>query len=434
MGGTSMADYIPFVNNEGDATIARKYFADAHCMRVPLESVAATVPLLEPGTALWVDATVDAYDCILGTTWPMDIGTEPPESVEAQWPLDEQGAKQDDWKYELWKRWYAQFGRFTGYRVLTDPKYWVKQYADELNAFVAENLDACMGYKPLWLSVPQLPVPPGGGRNKINRMLAEAAGLWKDRTKPDARLILPAVFTSSTILRRKPHRDDKLQAAMHDYQLARADGMWVVDVTLSDQNLSENFTDRYSALLAFHQALKEQLPRDAPVIVGPYWGMNIVLWVRGLCQHPALGIGTSYTYYTPMSPIQKGRPKLAIPPLRRMAIASPEMRAWLEQVLADLPPTDSMYPSLQQLLDQLPVLANKDVAKDQLAAFYKEWLDTIAVTLPQERALRLYEDLSQAYVLGRRLPHMPKGVLSADGSVSVREPGKVAEQLMLMSL
>ena len=144
-------------------------------MRVPLETIAATVPLLEPGTPLWVDATVDAYDCILGTTWPMDIGTEPPETVEARWPLDKQGAKQDDWKYELWKRWYGQFGRFTGYRVLTDPKYWVKRHADELNAFVAENLDACMEHKPLWISVPQLPIPPGGGRNKINRMLAEAA-------------------------------------------------------------------------------------------------------------------------------------------------------------------------------------------------------------------------------------------------------------------
>ena len=37
-----MADYVPFINNESDGTIARKYFADAHCMRVPLESVAAT--------------------------------------------------------------------------------------------------------------------------------------------------------------------------------------------------------------------------------------------------------------------------------------------------------------------------------------------------------------------------------------------------------
>ena len=55
-----------------------------------------------------------------------------------------------------------------------------------------------------------------------------------------------------------------------------------------------------------------------------------------------------------------------------MAIASPETKAWLEQVLANLPPTDSPYPSLRQLLDQLPVLANKDVANDQLAAFYRE--------------------------------------------------------------
>jgi hypothetical protein len=434
MGGTPMTDYVPFVNNEADSAIARKYFADAHCMRVILESIETIMPLLDAGTLLWVDATVDAYDCILGTTWPTDIGTESAEAIETQWPLDEQGARQDDWKYELWKRWHGLFGRFTGYRVLTDPKYWVRQYSDELNAFVAECLDACMEHKPIWLSVPQLPVPPGGGRNKINRMLAEAAGLWKDRTKPDVKLILPLILTSAAILRRRGRREEKLQTALHDYQLAKADGIWAVDVTLSDQNLSENFNERYSALLAFHQALKERLPQDATIVAGPYWGMNIVLWVRGLCQYPALGVGTSYTYYTPMSPIQKGRPKLAIPPLRRMAVASPELRGWLEQVLADLPPTDSLYPSLQQLLDQLPVLANKDVARDQLAAFYKEWFDGIAVTPPNERSLRLYEDLSRAYILGRRLPQIPKGVLSADGSVSVREPGKVAEQLMLVSL
>jgi hypothetical protein len=275
-----MADYIPFVNNEGDATLTRKYFADSHCARVPLESIERIVPALPDEMPLWVDATVDAYDCILSTAWPMDIGNEPPEAVEAQWPLDEEGVKQDDWKYEMWRRWYSLFGRFTGCRVLTDPKYWVKEHRDELNAFVAECLDACMEYHPVWLTVPQLPIPPGGSRNKINRMLAEAAGRWKSRMRPE----------------------------------------------------------------------------------------------------------------------------------------------------------DRMYPSLKELHDQLPLLANKDVAKDQLASVYKDWIDNITATVPNERALRLYEDLSRAYVLGRRLPQMPKGVLSGDGSAGVREPGKVAEQLMLMSL
>lgn len=429
-----MAEYIPFVNNEADGAIAAKYFADACCVRMPLESAAAVTPLLAPGTPLWADATVDAYDCILGTTWPVDIGTEPPEAIEARWPLDEQDARQDEWKYELWRRWHAQFGRFTGFRILTDPKYWVKPHIDELRTFVAENLDACMAHRPVWLSAPQLPIPSGGGRNRINRMLAEAAGDWKEQAKPDAKLILPVVFTSAATLRHKPQRDDKLAAVLRGYELAHADGVWVVDITLSDQNLSDNFPDRYSSLLAFHQKLKEQLPRDAITVAGPYWGMNLVLWVRGLCQYPALGIGTSYTYYTPMTPLQPGRPKLAIPPLRRIAVASPELQTWLDQVLAELPPTDSIYPSLQQLRDQLPVLMNRDVARDQLGGFYKEWFDTLAMMTPQDRALRLYEDLSQAYVLGRRLPNMPKGVLSSDGSVSVREPGKVAEQLMLMSL
>jgi hypothetical protein len=433
-GNLLMADYIPFVNNEGDATPARKYFADSHCVRVLLESIERIVPALPDEMPLWVDATVDAYDCILSTACPMDIGNEPPEAVETQWPLDEEGIKQDEWKYEMWRRWYSLFGRFTGYRILTDPKYWVKEYRDELNAFVAECLDACVEYRPIWITVPQLPIPPGGSRNKINRMLAEAAGRWKSRTRPDAKLILPVVFTSSAILRRKPQRDDKLETALQCYSLALADGMWVVDMTLSDQNLSDNFLDRYSSLLAFHYGLRERLGSDAPVVAGPYWGMNLVLWVRRLCRHPALGIGTSYTYYTPMSPIQKGRPKLAIPPLRRIAVASPELQAWLEEVLADLSPDDSMYPSLKGLHDQLPLLANKDVAKDQLASSYKDWIDSITATVPNERALRLYEDLSRAYVLGRRLPRMPKGVLSGDGSAGVREPGKVAEQLMLMSL
>jgi len=428
-----MADYIPFVNNEGDAELAKKYFADAHCVRVGMESLAGIASKL-PDNPLWIDPAIDAYDCILATAWPMDIGTEPPESVEAQWPVGEDGLKQDDWKYEMWKRWHGQFGRFTGYRILTDPKYWIAQHREELNAFVGENLDACMEHRPIWVSSPQLPIPPGGGRNKINRMLAEAAGLWKDRTAADVRLVLPVIFTSPTILRRKPMRDDKLRLALQNYELADADGVWVVDMTLSEQNRSDNFPDRYANLLAFHQRLGQELPGNAVVVAGPYWGMNIVLWARGLCHHPALGIGMSYTYYTPMSPIQKGRPKLAIPALRRIAVASPELRAWLEQALTQLSPTDSMYPDLQQLMDQLPLLANKDVAKDQLAGFYKEWFDRIAMLPPEERPLRLYEDLSQAYVLGRRLPHMPKGVLPSDGSIGVREPGKVAEQLMMTSL
>ena len=93
-----------------------------------------------------------------------------------------------------------------------------------------------------------------------------------------------------------------------------------------------------------------------------------------------------------------------------------------------------MYPSFRRLLKQLPMLADKEVAKGQLAAFYREWFDHIAAASPQDRPLRLYEDLSQAYVLGRRLPHMPKGILPSDGSTGVREPGKVAEQLMRIGL
>jgi hypothetical protein len=429
-----MADYIPFVNNESDATIAGKYFADAPCVRVGMESIQRTAPALPPQVPLWIDAAVDAYESILSTTWPADIGIEPPEALEAKWPVDEQGAKQDDWKYEMWKRWYRQFGHFAGCRILWNAKYWIKRYADELNAFVAENLDACMEHRPVWVSVPQLPVPQDGSRNKINRMLAEAAGLWKRESRPDAKLILPVIFTSPATLRRKPRRDDKLRVALECHRLAHAGGIWVVDTTLSDQNRSDSFPDRYAGLLAFHRALKDLLPADTTIVAGPYWGMNMVLWVRGLCRHPALGIGMSYTYYTPMSPIQKGRPKLAIPALRRIAVASPELRAWLEQTLAQLPSTDSMYGSFRRLLEQLPLLADKEVAKDQLAAFYREWFDNIAAASPQDRPLRLYEDLSQAYVLGRRLPHMPKGILSSDGSTGVREPGKVAEQLMLISL
>jgi hypothetical protein len=47
---------------------------------------------------------------------------------------------------------------------------------------------------------------------------------------------------------------------------------------------------RFPALIKFHQEINASLPREAVSVAGPYWGLNLVLWAKGIVKHPAIGI------------------------------------------------------------------------------------------------------------------------------------------------
>jgi hypothetical protein len=207
----------------------------------------------------------------------------------------------------------------------------------------------------------------------------------------------------------------------------------VVDTSLSDQNRNEEFSSRYDTLTEFHAALKKCLP-GAIVVAGPYWGINLVLWARGLCSLPAISLGTPYTYYISCGQARRGSIRLAIPPIRRRVVATEDLRSWLEEALKRLVPGDSVYAEIEQVRKGFAVLSsNKDAAAVQTAKFYREWFHRIQAVVPQGRALALYQDLSSAFIVGRQLPSLPKSSLP-DAPAKVLKAEKVAEQLMLRCL
>jgi len=68
---------------------------------------------------------------------------------------------------------------------------------------------------------------------------------------------------------------------------------------------------------------------------------------------------------------------------------------------------------------------NLNMARDQTAKFYKEWLNEIEAIPAAGRPLALYQMLSSAFVFGKKMPKLSKSE-GYGGDASM-----VAQQLML---
>lgn len=394
-----MADYVPFVNNDADYQQVRESYSDAAAVRLLLPA------LRSPATdtrgrqmRLWIDAGLDGYHGLLT-------------------------------KKRMFDTWKEYIGQFNDSSILADPDFVARPSSQKIKCFVFSVLDHCATFHPAWLTVPQLPVVDDVTRNNVNRKLAEATREWAAKNRFAGRLVLPLVFTHQDQLKGRSKWRNTLTTAVRCCSIAGATALWAVDSDLDDQRCRSAFNKRFAALIAFHEDLKAMKP-EVSVICGPYWGMNIVLWARGLCDYPAVSLGTGYSYMISGAfRKQAKRFHIALPPLRRWAIASPELKTWLDQTVDALIPADSAHREFAKLRHDMGVrLKDKNTAKEQVAKWYHEWFSTIESISPAGRTLALYQDLSSAYVLGKQLPKLPKS--EAPG----REAGKVAEQLMLHCL
>ena len=121
--------------------------------------------------------------------------------------------------------------------------------------------------------------------------------------------------------------------------------------------------------------------------------------------------------------------RISIGPLRRWASATAQLRDWLDDVLEKLSSTDPTFLFFRELRKKINFyIQDRNASKFQVAESYKKWFDKIDSVPFPGRKLALYQDLSSAFVLGKQLPKLPK--TEAPG----RDPGKVAEQLMLKCL
>jgi hypothetical protein len=147
-----------------------------------------------------------------------------------------------------------------------------------------------------------------------------------------------------------------------------------------------------------------------------------------LVTHPAIGLGNSYQYHVPGSIITGGKSRLALTPIRRLAIATPQLRTWLEKASSQLSASDPTAVDFATMVKDFGKLQVPLEGRWQISKFYKGWFDKFSTLPPSGRALALYQDLSSAYVLGKNLPKLPEEEKTA------RSPARIAKQLMLNCL
>lgn len=390
-----MASYIPFLNSLSDCDRLKRFYADSDMIRVSLESIKTLRSNLPKKPSLWIDPAVDGYHQLL--------------------------TNMRDWE-DL-----EYIHDFEENQLLADKDFVKKPDSGKLSIFVKDILGKCLEFKPEWITVPQLPIVNDTSRNQINRELSKAASAWREDSGFEGKFILPMIFTHRDQLKGKTEWAKKMKLAKACSDGSEADFIWAVDSSLSDQKGTGTFEKRFQSLIKFHEDLRRTF-QEKEIIAGPYWGMNFILWARGLCDYPVICLGTAYQYYVSGGFRQRRLNHIAIPPLRRWAVMSPDLKKWLDDALDRLSPTDQAHKKLLDLKKSYDYLSDENLAARQVAEFYKQWFDMLQAVQPAGRALALYQDLSSAYVLGKQLGNLPRREAAG------RAPEKVAQQFMLNCL
>lgn len=390
-----MAEYIPFVTSEDTRRLVQRLYPDSDMVRVPLDRARNLLSVRNASMKVWLDPCADGMD-----------------NLETR----RQGS------------WFAFMKEFANFEKIGTASYHAKPATSEVDAFVKAIMDKCLTHRPTWITVPQIPFANDSGRNKINRALAAATGKWKSSAGFSGKLILPLIFTKQKQISGKKARNPKVELAVRCYHEAQADGFWVVEQSLEDDSGSPTLRNkRLPAIIALHEELNERLSSRIR-IAGPYWGLNLVLWARGLVDHPAIGVGSGYQYFLAGGSAHPSKVKLALPSLRRRVGVGPQFRIWLDKATAKL---DASHPARAEFIElrrQDTALTGRDAAREQVAKFYKQWIDLIAGAPKAGRSMALFQDLSAAYALGKSLPELSKDEKTA------RRPEAVAEPLMLSCL
>ncbi len=387
---------IPFVNTATDRDLLSS-FGDVPVVRTRPE-FAGAVKKITPKAKLWIDGRLDGYH---------------------HWPNNS-----DDWKQFM--------AAFPDWQRLGSTSFQEKPEKKVVERFATGLLDRCHNDGADWITVPQMPVRRAKKRNAINRQLASATGKWKMSSGYRGELVMPVILEKPLDLDRRATRKTAVDLAARCVSLSGATVLWAVAMGLDDQSGSNMLTQRrFPGAIALHRELSAELSSVSTQICGPYWALNLALWARGLATHVATGVGTGYQYQPPgLSGLRRGATRIALPPLRRTATVSPDLRQWFQEVSNSLPTSEPEAKEFTALAKKLDVYEdNFREARKQILAFYRSWHSKFAGIKPVGRPLALYQDLSSAFVLGRgrRLPALEK-------TGTGRRPERLAEQLMRFCL
>jgi hypothetical protein len=392
-----MSDCIPNVTGDEVARLVVRCFGDSNFAKVPLDRASRLTSNLPKAQKLWIDGSFDGFH---------DIDSR-------RSTIDERNP------------WFENISRFKDFESFC--KCIDRPVQATVNSLVNELLSQCASHKPAWITVPQLPLVDGTDRNKINRALAKATGTWKSSHGFSGRLILPLIFMHQKQLTKKMERNPKVQQAEKCYHEAQADGFWVVDQSLTDDNGSSTLHQkRFPGIVALHEELNNKITSKIR-IGGPYWGLNIVLWAKGLIEYPLIGIGSGYKLFVAGGIANQSKSRIAIPSLRRRVQVTNDLGIWLDKAIARLASSHPAKNEFSDIRKNLTIYNDPTRAKEQVAGFYKKWFDSIAAVPASGRSMALFQDLSAAYALGKSLPPI-------DDEGTARRPESVVEPIMLSCL
>ena len=396
-------DCVPFVNGTTDLNAVREYYPLATTVRVSVTNSKALTSLASTELPLWIDAGLDGFHSV-----------PPAEMKKYKKNLSEnENARRADWRDFYLPHECSYFG---------DPGFQRKPNVAKVKKTVKDLLDACAEYSPVWLTVPQLPFVDDGSRNKLNVAMAKAAAEWHQKSKLKPRLILPAIFSHNRQCKGKTQWGPKLKQVLKCQQESRAWAIWVVNSQLADGAGSPSSAPRMAELVKIHQHLRETAPK-VRVIAGPYWGMSLVLWARGLADYPAIGCSGLSTYSIPGGFPNQGKSRLMLPPLVRLATMNADLKRWLSDAIKG-----SSLPRLEALHRGWETYRKPEVRSSHRSKHYSALIAKLQAVAPSARALTLYQTLNEAYVVGSQLPELPKDMKAG------RDAAQVAKQLMLLCL
>jgi hypothetical protein len=394
--------FIPFITGKEVCGLITELYADAPMAKIGLYQLGKLKDCL-PSSRLWIDSGTDGLD---------DLSKGTPNKD-----------KDDDPR----KAWYDVITSFPGYQQIADPAFQKAPTKAVVEKFVDAALSACLFYKPAAISIPQLPHVENSGRNKINRLLAEAAAKWQLK-HPKVFLILPVILNHGSQSDSKTVRNAHVKLAAQCLTTSKAQGCWIVDASFNDEDQSaDKRRERMHGLVSFHQEFNAATNTlQCLRIGGPYWALNLLLWSRGLIDQFGIGVGTGYRYYLSGGFPSSGTAKIAIEPLFRRAKVGIELRDWFVATLKSMEPTHPFHKQLTQLKPLATTTSS--TARRQTAIFYRSWIDSLAAAPQTGRAMTLFQSLSIAFSYGKQMADE----LSDEGAT--RRPESIAEPLMLNCL
>jgi hypothetical protein len=386
--------FIPFLRGNNDEPNLKSFYADAPFARVCLEKK-TLLGKLPAKQKLWIDVGIDG----IANAYPHD-----PKSY--------------------WSVYLHQHGDLS---CLVDPGFLARPIRSAIEGPITGFFQDAAKHNPAYLSVPQLPHEDGVKHNKVNKLLAEITADWRKK-QSSTRLILPVIFTNQNQLNAKSPRTKTIKFVHSLMTKYGIDAVWSVDSTLEDQLGTQNFERvRFTGIVDFWDEL-QTLASPELSICGPYWGLGLVLWARGLVTHFGIGLGSTYRYYPPGGIPNQAKARIGVESLRRWISATPGLSAWLQSAQQKLPPGGPEQIEFLTLAKNAGSYLDATVAKRQVAQTYRKWIDKIMASPPTGRGVALYQDLSAAFVTGKMLPDLPDEVGHA------RRPERIAEQLMLNCL